>query len=210
MTVEAEGAPSKLVAHIFADPEISLHLLELEAAKTVWLPLDLLNPSIGPGNYLLLISGQWPEGDVGYQFRFTQVPGTEELTAECFYTESEPLPLTYNVLNEPTPTGFDGRNSATCRFSTPISKISVTLTNEGGSVHGETFLIEPPVNEIPFPLTEGLWAASEKTLELLAPGDYQRKMMAIAMDGDTWDVTAHVDAALNIVTVVEGSDRIAN
>ena len=93
------------------------------------------------------------------------------------------------MLNEPAPTGFDGRNSATCRFSKPVSKVSVTLTNGGGSVHGETFFIEPPVYEVPFPLPEGMWALSEKTLELLAPGDYQRSMVAIAEDGDTWDMT---------------------
>ncbi len=164
------------------------------------LPLDLLDPGIGPGNYLLLISGQWPEGDVGYEFRFTQVPGTEELTAECFHTEAEPLPLTYDVLGEPTPTGFDGRNRANCRFSKPISRVSATLTNEGGSVHGETFFIEPPAYEVPFPLPEGL--LSEKTLELLRPGDYRRQMVAIAEDGDTWDITANIEAALKTVTVV--------
>ena len=133
------------------------------------------------------------------------VPGTEELSAECFYTEADPLPLTYDVLDEATPTGFDGRNSATCRFSRPVSRVSVTLANGGGSVHGETFFIEPPGYEIPFPLPESLWTLSEKTLELLAPGDYHRKMVAIAEDGDTWDITANADAALKTVTVVEGS-----
>ena len=202
VVVEADDAPSSLVAHIYADPETSIQTLELEAAKTARLPLDLLDPGIGPGSYLLLISGQWPEGDIGYQFRFMQVPGTKELTAECFYTEADPLPLTYDVLNEPTPTGFDGRNSATCRFSKPISKVSVTLTNDDGSAHGETFFIGQPVYEVPFPLPEGLWALSEKTLELLAPGDYQRRMVAIAEDGETWDTTANIEAALKTVTVV--------
>lgn len=208
VVVEAEDAPSRLVAHIFADPETSIQMLELEAGRTVRLPLDGLDPGIGPGSYLLLISGQWPEGDISYEFRFTQVPGTQELTAECFHTEAEPLPLTYDVLGEPTPTGFDGRNSATCRFSKPISRVSVTLTNGGGgSIHGETFHIEPPVHEVPFPLSEDMSALSEKTLELLAPGDYQRRMVAVAEDGDTWDITANVDAALKTVTVIENPGK---
>lgn len=137
----------------------------------------------------------------------TMVADTEELTAECFHTEAEPLPLTYDVLNEPTPTGIDGRNSASCRFSRPISKVSVILTNEDGPVHTEAFHLEPPVHEVRFPLPRDLWTFSEKTLELLAPGEYERRIVASAEDGDTWDVTANIRAALKTVTVVDSTEN---
>ncbi len=127
------------------------------------------------------------------------VVGTAKLVADCWYTEAEPLPLTFDVATEPTPTGFDGRNSAGCRFSKPISKVSVTLTNEDGSIHGQTFLIEPPSEDISFPLSKDL--PSEMTLELLRPGEYRREMVAISEDGDAWDIVGNVEAALKTVTV---------
>ena len=124
---------------------------------------------------------------------------TAGLTAECWYTEADPQPITFDVATEPTPTGFDGFNSGGCRFSKQISRVSVTLRNDDGSVHGETFFIEPPLHELSFPLRADL--PSEETLELLAPGEFRREMVAIADDGDTWDITENVDAALKTVTV---------
>jgi hypothetical protein len=194
--VESNGPPNELVAQVFADPAgPMIQSLDLEPASTATLPLDL-----GPGSYLLRVSGRWPDGQADYEFRFVLVPGGDGLAAECFHTEAEPLPLTYDVLNEPTPSGFDGMNSAGCRFSKPVSRVSVFLSNDNGSRHGETFFIEPPSVELSFPLPDGLM--SEKTLELLAPGEYRRQMVAVAEDGDTWDVTANLQAALDTVTVV--------
>ena len=196
VTVEAQTPPTRLVAHIFATPDgPGVSMLELEPARSTQLPLDL-----GPGSYLLRISGTWPEGQVDYEFRFMLVPGGDGLVAECSYTEAEPLPLTYDVLHDPTPTGFDGRNNALCRFSKPVSRVSVLLTNGDGSRHGETFFLEPHLDEVSFPLPVGLM--SEKTLELLRPGEYQRTMQVIAEDGDTWDITANLEAALRTVTVI--------
>ena len=125
--------------------------------------------------------------------------GTSKLVADCWYSEAEPLPLTFDVATDPTPTGFDGRNSAGCRFSRPISKVSVTLTNEDGSIHGQTFLVEPPSEDISFPLSKEL--PSEMTLELLTPGEYRREMVAISEDGDAWDIVGNIEAALKTVTV---------
>ena len=194
--VQSDGPPNELVAQVFADPAgPMIRVLDLEPARSATLPLDL-----GPGSYLMRISGRWLDRHADYEFRFVLVPGGDGLTAECFHTEAEPLPLTYDVLNEPTPSGFDGRNSAGCRFSKPVSKVSVLLSNDDGSRHGETFFIEPPSVELSFPLPDGL--VSEKTLELLAPGEYRRQMVAVAEDGDTRDVTANVRAALDTVTVV--------
>ncbi len=131
------------------------------------------------------------------------VLGADGLAAECFHTEIAPLPIMFDAENDPTPSGFDGINSGGCTFSKLISKVSVELRNGDGSILGETFFIEPPSFDVSFPLPEGL--LSEKTLALLPPGEYKRTMIAIAEDGDEWDVTANVQAALETVTVVEAS-----
>ena len=131
------------------------------------------------------------------------VQGGDGLAAECFHTEISPLPIRFDSGNDPTPSGFDGINSGSCTFSKPISRVSVMLTNDDGSIHSETFFIEPPTFEVSFPLPDSL--LSEKTLELLAPGEYQRRMVAVAEDGDEWDITANMQAALKTVTVVEAS-----
>ena len=57
------------------------------------------------------------------------------LTAECSVTEADPRPLTFVPNEEVTPTGFDGRNGATCRFSLeparPIWLISLDEQSQG-------------------------------------------------------------------------------
>ena len=134
------------------------------------------------------------------EVRSAAVVDTAKLTAECWHTEAVARPLTFDVATEPTPTGFDGFNSGGCKFTKQISRLSVTLRNDDGSVHGETFFIDPAVHELSFPLRADL--PSEETLELLAPGEFRREMVAIADDGDTWDITENVDAMLKTVTVV--------
>lgn len=137
----------------------------------------------------------------------TPQPQTKPISAECFNTEAEPQPLSYDLLNGPVSTGFDGNNSAGCIFSKPVSEVSVILRNGDGAAHRETFSIEPPSLEIRFPLPEGL--SSEKTLGMLEPGQYNRQLLAKAEDGDTWDITANIDAALKIVTVIESKAPVA-
>ena len=68
------------------------------------------------------------------------------------------------------------------------------------SVEAERSGVGRRSGELPFPFRADL--PSEKTLELLAPGEFRREMVAIADDGDTWDITENVDAALKTVTVV--------
>ena len=116
-------------------------------------------------------------------------------------TKAAPLPLEYQVLNDPTPTGFDGRNNGFCTFNKPVARIIVGLNNgPQGSFHTETFHFAKPLLEVTFPLKE--WYESVKTLELLEPGPYARTMMAETADGDQWAITDHVSAALDEVTVI--------
>ena len=123
------------------------------------------------------------------------------LTAECSVTEADPRPLTFVPNEEVTPTGFDGRNGATCRFSKPVDRVEVTLDSDAIGLHAVTFLIEPATHELAFPLADDV--PSESTLELLPVGTYDRVMIVVSEDGDRWNVNENVGSALDTVTVVE-------
>ena len=128
-------------------------------------------------------------------------PERNGLTADYFVTEAEPRPLTFVPDEEATPTGFDGRNRATCRFSKPVARVEVTLDSDAIGLPSETFLIESPSRELAFPLADDV--PSESTLELLLVGTYERVMIVVAEDGDRWNVNEHIGSALDTVTVVE-------
>ena len=195
--IEADEAPTELTAYLFGDPAgTSIQKIELDPALEAELSMDL-----PPGKTLLRISGIWPEGGVDYEFELLRVPGGEGLSAECFVTEADPLPVIFVPGDEPTPTAFDGRNRATCRFSQPISRVSVTLDSDAIGVHGETYHIEPASYELTFPLPQD--TPSEMTLELLPVGSYDREMIVIAEDGDQWSITENLYVALDTVSVVE-------
>ena len=192
-----------LFAYFYRDPQIrsDVDLVDISAKEDRALDLS----AYANDDIYLRISGNWPQGQAAYLFRLQPIPSGEALTGECFATEAEPLPLEYKILNDPTPTGFDGRNSGFCTFSRPITSILVMLNNgPGGSFHAETFHFAEPLHEVHFPLTE--WGESEKTLELLAPGPYVRSMVAESLDGEQWVITDHVSAALDEVTVIASDE----
>ena len=194
---DAEQPPTKATAYLFAEPLGSaIEMIELEPGLTSNLPLAL-----PPGNMLLRLSGFWREGQVDYEFELLRVPEGDGLIAECVVTEADPRPLTFVPEDERTPTGFDGRNGATCRFSKLVGRVEVTLDSEAIGLHGETFLIEPPSYELAFPLADDI--PSESTLELLPVGAYERVVIVVAEDGDRWNVNEHVGSALDTVTVVK-------
>ncbi len=192
-----------LFANFYRDPQIrsDVDLVDISAEEDRVLDLS----TYAKDDIYLRISGNWPQGQADYLFRLQPIPSGEALTGECSATEAVPLPLEYKVLNDPTPTGFDGGNSGSCTFSRPITSIVVMPNNgPGGSFHAETFHFAEPLHEVHFPLTE--WGESEKTLELLAPGPYVRSMVAESLDGEQWVITDHVSAALDEVTVIASDE----
>ena len=72
--------------------------------------------------------------------------------------------------------------------------------HSAGSFHSETFRFKEPLLEVAFPLKE--WHESISTAELLAPGTYERTMVAESPDGEQWVITDHVSSALKEVTVI--------
>jgi hypothetical protein len=192
-----------LYANFYRDPQIRSEAVQIDILAEGDRTLDL--SAYVMDDVYLRVSGNWPTGQADFLFRMQPVPSGEDLAAVCFATEAEPLPLTYKVLNDPTPTGFDGRNNGACTFNKPISSIIVMLNNgPGGSFHGETFHLKKPLYEIDFPLKA--WGESVKTLELLAPGPYERAMVAESTDGEQWTITEHVSAALDEVTVIPSDE----
>ena len=201
--IDFPDAPTSLFANFYGDPRERSDSDQVDVLVQADFTLDV--STYTKDDVYLRLSGEWPDGQVGYLFRLQPIPSDEPLTAVCFATEAEPLPLEYKVLNDSTPTGFDGRNNGSCRFNKPISSISVGLNNgPQGSFHTETFHFAEPLVEVSFPLKE--WSESISTAELLAPGPYTRTMVAESEDGEQWIITDHVSSALDEITVIPSDE----
>jgi hypothetical protein len=201
--IDFSESPDSLYANFYRDPQIRSEVDQRDITAEVDRVLDLSGYVVD--DIYLRVSGNWPTGQADFLFRLRPIPSGEALTAVCSATEAAPLPLEYQVLNDPAPTGFDGRNNGSCTFNKPIAGIAVGLNNgPQGSFHTETFRFAEPLLEVSFPLKE--WDESVSTAELLAPGPYTRTMIAETVDGEQWVITDHITAALDEVTVI-ASDK---
>ena len=115
----------------------------------------------------------------------------------CGMTRAAQLPIEF-VYKGTIPTGFDGINRATCTFTKPVEKVTVTLS--GPAEHTEVFTLAEPSTEVPFPLPEG--TLSITTLEIVPPGEYQREITATSVDGETL-VISELPEVLKTVTILE-------
>ena len=192
--IDAETRPDKLFAQVHTEPgEIMVDFIRL------WAENPVLKLEVGPGEYNVRLIGQWQEGEVSYEFGL-RIPGAVQLRAGCETTLiGGDLSLVLDSVDSPERTAIDGANFGGCRFNKPIARVVLTL--EGAGSYAETFQIDPPSATIGLPLPEGL--ASEKTLERLPPGEYSRRMVAVTVDGEEWDITANNDAVVKTVTVAD-------
>ena len=105
----------------------------------------------------------------------TPTPPVVEVTmfdlATCAMTRAAQLPIEFEFAGT-VPTGFDGINQANCTFTKAVQTVTVTLT--GPANHTETFTLAEPTPQVAFPLPEGTLSIS--TLEIVAPGEYQREI----------------------------------
>ena len=115
----------------------------------------------------------------------------------CRMTRAAQLPIEFEFFGT-VPTGFDGINQATCTFTEPVKKVTVTLT--GPATHTEVFTLSEPSTEVSFPLPEGILSIS--TLEIVPPGEYQRQMTVTSVDGKTL-VISDQPGVLKTVTILE-------
>ena len=119
-----------------------------------------------------------------------------EVDGPCRLTRAAQLPIEFEYEGT-VPTGFDGINRASCRFTKPVKTVTVTLS--GPAMHSEIFTLSEPTTEVPFPLPEG--TLSITTLEIVPPGEYQRRMMVTSVGGETL-VISDLPGVLKTVTIL--------
>ena len=115
----------------------------------------------------------------------------------CRMTRAAQLPIEFEYTGS-IPTGFDGINQATCTFTKPVATVIVVLT--GPATHTETFTLDAPSAEVAFPLPEG--TLSITTQEIVPPGEYQREMTVVSVDGETLVISGQ-PGVLSTVTILE-------
>ena len=115
----------------------------------------------------------------------------------CAMTRATQLPIEF-AYGGTIPTGFDGINMATCRFTKRVKTVTVSLS--GPANHTELFTLGEPTTEVSFPLAEGTLSIS--TLEIVPPGEYQREMSVTSVDGETL-VVSDLPGVLRTVTILD-------
>ena len=198
--VESDTRPDGLFALVVTEPG-DVHV-DFKRMSTVRGVFDLKH---GPGRYKVRVTGNWEEGNVSVSYEFgLLVPGGPELKSECGATlVGGDLDLVLQTLEDRMRTAIDAFNSGGCRFNVPIVQVRLVLTRDMATVYWETFRIAPPSPEVPFPLKEG--TDSVRTGGPLAPGEYSRRIVAVATDGQEMVLTSTDGFLLDTITLA-GSD----
>ncbi|MDE2841992.1 MAG: hypothetical protein OXN21_01280 [Chloroflexota bacterium] len=194
--IDAETLPENVFAQIYS--RNGNILVDFRETNTEYPILDI---DLDPGDYHIRVIGQWqywdgveynkPYNEVAYEFGLN-VPGEVALRSECANTlVGGDLAISLNSLDDPLRTAMDNSNGMSCKFNKPVSGVHLVLKGEDGVTYMETFNITPSTSNLGFPLPEN--AASERNLEALPPGIYSRRMVALAEDGDEWEITSHGD-----------------
>ena len=195
--VESDTRPEGLFALIVTEPgDVHVDFKRMSTVRGVFELKD------GPGDYKVRVTGNWEEGSVSVSYEFgLRVPGAPELVSMCETTlEGGDVELILQTLKDRMRTAIDALNSGGCRFNVPIDQIRLVLSRDMATVYWETFQIEPPAPEVPFPLKEG--TDSVRTGGPLAPGEYSRRVVAVAIDGQEMDLTSSGGFLLDRVTLV--------
>ena len=115
---------------------------------------------------------------------------TQKLTHECAITEIASVgPIDALRGRDPVPTGFDPINTAFCSFTKPIASVSPELLHDQAAVFGQEVTLDPPSEEVRFPLSKELVEVVPADIE---PGLYNRRIQVNISDGDTIEVISDV------------------
>ena len=158
----------------------------------------------GPGDYKVRVTGNWEARNASVSYEFgLRVAGKPELTSECASTlEGGDLDLVLQTLDDRMRTAIDALNSGGCRFNVPIAQIRMVLSRGRTTVYIEAFRIDPPSPSVPFPLKEGIYA--ERTGGPLGQGEYSRRIVAVATDGQQMELTSSGGFFLDRLTLAGG------
>ena len=194
--VESDTRPKGLFALVVTEPG-DVHV-DFKRMSTVRAVFEMKH---GPGDYKIRVTGNWEEGNVSVSYEFgLRVPGAPELVSMCETTlEGGDVELILQTLKDRMRTAIDALNSGGCRFNVPVARIRLVLSRDMTAVYTETFRMAPPSASVPFPLKEGV--SSESTGGPLAPGEYSRRVVAVAVDGQEMDLTSSGGFLLDRVTL---------
>ena len=197
--VESDTRPQGLFALVVTEPG-DVHV-DFKRMSTVRGVFELRH---GPGRYKVRVTGNWKEGSVSVSYEFgLLVPGAPELVSMCETTlEGGDVELILQTLKDRMRTAIDALNSGGCRFNVPIARVRLVLSRDMATVYTETFRMDPPSTSVPFPLKEGIY--SERTGGPLAPGEYSRRVVAVAADGQEMDLTSSGGFLLDRITLAGG------
>ena len=196
--IESDARPKGLFALVVTEPgEVHVDFKRLSTVLRVF-ELDQ-----GPGDYKVRVTAQWEQGNVDVSYEFgLRLPGASVLTGQCESTLiGGERGLILDSLDDPLRTAADAVNSAGCRFNQPIVHVRLMLDGVAVQPYTETFYLDPPSPKVPFPLTDGI--VSESTGGPLPPGEYSRRIVAIAADGQEWNLTTDGRPFLDSVTLAE-------
>ena len=183
--IDADTRPTKMFAQVFTRPG-TIMVGGLRRLSTTAPRLDLAD--VEPGVYNVRLIGHWQDNRVAYEFGLS-IPGDVKLMSECSQTTADADPiLALESLDDRLRTAPDSFNGGGCWFNKPIAHVSLTLQNGDLGSYTETFRIDPPAVSVGFPLRDGL--ASEKTGEPLPPGEYSRRIVVVAEDGEELEITS--------------------
>ncbi len=182
--ITPDSRPTKLLANILTEPgNLSV------VSGLIWLsPVERgFAMDTTPGRYNVWVHAQWFEGKadvqnkVSYAFGLS-VPGEAELRHGCGQTlEGGDLDIVLDSLEDRYRTAVDAVNGGWCQFNKEIAQVRLILESDATDPYVEIFQVDPTSELFHLPLPEEF--ESERIGGPLPPGEYLRRIVAVAVDG---------------------------
>ena len=182
--ITPDSRPTKLLADVLTEPgNLSV------VSGLIWLsPVEReFAMDTTPGRYNVWVTAQWFEGKADVQHKVSYVfglsiAGEAELRHGCGQTlEGGDLDIVLDSLEDRYRTAVDAVNGGWCQFNKEIAQVRLILESNATDPYVEIFQVDPPSELFHLPLPEEF--ESERTGGPLPPGEYLRRIIAVAVDG---------------------------